>query len=90
MANDQITRFFGGSPAMVLVRLVILCVVVGVILAAIGLDPRNILDSLIGFLRGLYDLGFGAVERVWRYFLLGAVVVIPLWLLLRVLNGFGR
>lgn len=90
MANDQITRFFGGSPAMVLLRLVILCVVVGVILAAIGLDPRNILDSLIGFLRGLYDLGFGAVERVWRYFLLGAVVVIPLWLLLRLFNGFGR
>lgn len=90
MANDQITRFFGGSPAMVLLRLVILCVVVGVILAAIGLDPRNILDSLIGFLRGLYDLGFGAIERVWRYFLLGAVVVIPLWLLLRLFNGFGR
>lgn len=90
MANDQLTRFFGGSPAMVLVRLVILCVVVGVILAALGIDPRNILDSLIHFLRSLYDLGFGAVERVWRYFLLGAVVVIPLWLLLRVLNGFSR
>lgn len=90
MANDQLTRFFGGSPTMVLLRLVILCVVVGVILAAIGLDPRNILDSVIGFAHSLYDLGFGAVERVWRYFLLGAVVVIPLWLLLRLLNGFKR
>lgn len=90
MANDQLTRFFGGSPAMVLVRLVVLCVVVGVILAALGIDPRNILDSLVDFVHSLYHLGFGAVERVWRYFLLGAVVVIPLWLLLRVLNGFSR
>ena len=90
MANDQLTRFFGGSPAMVLVRLVFLSVVVGVILAALGLDPRNIFDSLIDFARSLYDLGFGAVERVWGYFLLGAVVVIPLWLLLRIARGLGR
>jgi len=90
MANDQLTRFFGGSPAMVLVRLVILCVVVGIILAALGIDPRNIFDSLVDFVVSIFDLGFGTMERVWRYFLLGAVVVIPLWLLMRLLSGFRR
>lgn len=84
--TNEITRFFGGSPAWVLVRLVILSVVVGVILAALGVDPMNILTSLERLVRSLFNFSFEAVERLWRYFLLGAVVVIPLWLILRVLG----
>lgn len=87
MANDQLSRFFGGSPAMVLVRLVVLSVVVGVIMASLGLDPRNILDSVQNLVLGLYQLGFGAIESLWRYFLLGAVIVVPLWLILRLTRG---
>lgn len=85
--NNELTRFFGGSPAWVLVRLVILSVVVGVILAALGLDPMNILSSLERLVRNLFSFGFEAFESLWRYFLLGAVVVVPLWLIMRV---FGR
>ncbi|MFS8039041.1 DUF6460 domain-containing protein [Xanthobacter sp. AM11] len=84
--NNEITRFFGGSPAWVLVRLVLLSVVVGVILAALGLDPMNILTSLERLVRNLFNFSFEAVERLWRYFLLGAVVVIPLWLIMRLLG----
>ncbi|TCT06856.1 DUF6460 domain-containing protein [Aquabacter spiritensis] len=85
--DNQFARFLGGSPAMVLVRLVVLSVIVGVILAALGLDPRNLLQSVTEMVRSLYALGFGAVESVWRYFLLGAIVVIPLWLILRLARG---
>lgn len=90
MANDQLSRFFGGSPLMVLVRLVVLSVVVGVIMAALGLDPRNILESVESLVLSLYHLGFGAIESVWRYFLLGAVIVVPLWLILRIAGGLRR
>ena len=31
----------------------------------------------------IWDLGFDAVNWVWRYFLLGAVIVVPIWLLSR-------
>lgn len=82
--NNQLTRFFGGSPAWVLVRLIVLSVVVGVILAALGLDPMNIFTSLERLVRNLFSFGFDAVERLWRYFLLGAVIVVPLWLIMRV------
>ncbi|MEP9352376.1 DUF6460 domain-containing protein [Xanthobacter sp. KR7-65] len=84
--NNEITRFFGGSPAWVLVRLVILSVVVGVILAALGLDPMNILTSLERLVRNTFNFSFEAVERLWRYFLLGAVIVIPLWLIMRLIG----
>jgi hypothetical protein len=33
--------------------------------------------------RAIWDMGFDAVRWVWRYFLLGAIIVIPIWFVLR-------
>jgi hypothetical protein len=35
-------------------------------------------------------MGFAAVEKALRYFLLGAVIVFPIWLVMRVLRMLGR
>ena len=40
------TRFLGGSPLAVAFRLILLSILVGVVLAAIGFDPWNILRSI--------------------------------------------
>ena len=82
-ANDSVSRFLGGSPLMVAFRLVLLSIHVGVVLAAIGFDPWNILESIRLLFQRLWNLGFDAVNWLWRYFLLGAVIVIPIWLLSR-------
>ncbi|MDF2995420.1 MAG: hypothetical protein K0R27_1057 [Xanthobacteraceae bacterium] len=84
MSDNQVARWMGGSPIWVLVRLALLSVVVGVILSALGLDPLNILQSIERLIRNLFNFSFEAIERLWRYFLLGAVIVIPLWLIMRV------
>jgi hypothetical protein len=83
MANDVVNRFFGGPPLSVLARLVLLSILVGVVLSAIGLDPMNIMHSIERLIRNIWDMGFDAVRWLWRYFLLGAVLVIPIWLLVR-------
>jgi len=82
-ANDALYRFLGGSPLSVAFRLILLSVLVGVVLAAIGFDPWNILKSIQLLFRRIRDLGFDAINWLWRYFLLGAVIVIPVWLLTR-------
>jgi hypothetical protein len=82
--------FFGGNPALVLVRLVILSLIVGIVLAALGFSPFDIIDSLQRLVARLYDMGFAAVEKALRYFLLGAVIVFPVWLVMRVLKVVGR
>ncbi|MGA0563120.1 DUF6460 domain-containing protein [Ancylobacter sp. VNQ12] len=84
MADNQFARWIGGSPLWVLVRLLLLSLVVGVILSALGLDPMNILSSLESLVRHLFSFGFDTVERLWRYIVLGAVIVIPLWLITRI------
>ena len=39
-------RFVGGPPLSVAFRLILLCVLVGVILHALGFDPGNIIESI--------------------------------------------
>ena len=87
MAGNAATRFFGGPPLMVILRLVLLCILVGVVLSAIGFDPWNILTSIRRLFDWIYNLGFDAINWLWRYFLLGAVIVIPIWLIMRVVNA---
>ena len=87
MGNDVVSRFLGGPPLSVLARLVLLSIVVGVILSAVGLDPRNILRSVEKLIEEVWDMGFDAVRWLWRYFLLGAALVVPIWLLVRLTRG---
>jgi hypothetical protein len=81
------SRFLGGSPLSVLLRLILLSILVGVILSALGFDPWNIWRSLENLIRTLWNMGFDAFFWLWRYFLLGAVIVVPIWLIVRLAKG---
>ena len=85
--SDGMYRFLGGSPLAVAFRLILLSILVGVVLAAIGFDPWNIVNSIRLLFRRFWDLGFDAINGLWRYFLLGAVIVIPVWFLSRLLGA---
>ncbi len=89
-SNREIIRFLGGSPLSVVVRLALLSILVGVILSAIGLDPRDLLESIETLIRTVWNMGFDAVFWVWRYFLLGAMLVIPIWLIVRLAKSVSR
>jgi hypothetical protein len=86
MANG-LNRFLGGSPLAVLGKLVLLSILIGVVLSALGLDPWNIVDSIQRLIRSVWDMGFDAVRWLWQYFLLGAVLVIPIWLIVRLVRA---
>ena len=83
----NLNSFLGGSPLSVLFRLVLLSILIGVVLSALGLDPWNIVASLRRLILNIWDMGFDAVRWLWQYFLLGAVVVIPIWLILRFMRA---
>ena len=87
---SPLARFFGGPPLSVIFRLVLLSVLIGVILKVMGLDPFNILRSIQDLIQYIWDMGFDAVRWLWRYFLLGAVLVVPIWLVMRLLRAAKR
>src|SRR5680860_1897346 len=88
--SAQMERFFGGNPALVLLRLVILSLIVGVVLAALGFSPYDIIQNIRDLAARIYDMGFVAVEKAFRYFLLGAVIVFPVWVVMRLVKVAGR
>ncbi len=79
--------FLGGSVLGVLVRLTILSIVVGIILSALGITHDNFFYQINVLLRRIYDLGFGAIESVLGYFILGAMVVVPIWFISRLIKA---
>ena len=46
MADATMSRVFGGSPLAVFGRLILVSILVGVILSALGLDPFDIVRSI--------------------------------------------
>lgn len=85
--NNYVNRFFGGPPLSVIFRLILLSILIGVILQVLGLDPWNIIESLRGLVLRIWDMGFDAVRWLWRYLLLGGVVVVPIWLVVRLMRA---
>ncbi len=88
MADDTpLTRFFGGSPGRVAFKLVLVSVLVGLVMSALGLNPIRIIDRIERLIGHIFNLGWDAVEAVWSYFLLGAAVVLPIWLVMRLIES---
>jgi hypothetical protein len=78
---------FGGNPFGVLLRLALISIVVGIVMKALGIDLGNFFQRINELLRNIYDLGFGAIEWVLEYMLLGALVVVPIWLIARIASA---
>jgi hypothetical protein len=83
MANGNVQRFMGGSPLGVLVRLIFISLLVGAGMAFLGLTPANIYESVVRFIRSLGTLGLGALGDVGQWIVAGAIVVVPVWVLMR-------
>ncbi len=83
-------RLLGGDPLGVVLRLIVLSVVVGVVLSAMGIAPTDLLETIRLLPRRIYDLGFGAIEGLIGYLVLGALVVVPIWLIVRLVGVMRR
>jgi Family of unknown function (DUF6460) len=79
-------QFFGPNPLAVIIRLVLFSVVVGIVMSALGIQPADLPRWLAMIGQRIYDLGFGSLRTVFGYFLIGAVVVVPIWLLSRLFS----
>ena len=87
--SGAVSRFLGGSPGRVIFQLIAMCLVVGIILAMLGFSPNNLFSRLERLVANIYNMGFEAVEWAFEYLLLGAMVVLPIWLIMRLFRA-GR
>jgi hypothetical protein len=84
-----LVRFLGGTPGSVILRLFFLSLVVGALLMWLDIRPIDLVESLVRFVRRIWSLGFDALREMGDYILAGAMIVVPIWLLARLLNWRG-
>ena len=84
--SERANRFLGDTPARVAVKLIVVSLIVGVVMSAFNWSPFDILYGIRDFFVHLWNLGFGALERFADYLILGAAVVIPAFIILRLLS----
>ena len=91
MSNSTVVRFVGGSPLAVLLRLVVVSFVVGFLLDAFGFDPTTLVEDAVRTARHIVEYGFSDLRQFGRMLLTGAMVVVPVWIVLRLMDaGRGR
>jgi hypothetical protein len=83
-------QFFGDSVAGTIVRLVLLSIVVGIVFSALGVTPFNIVERIELLVRRIAELGLDTFRWAFNYFLLGAIVVVPIWFVVRLLKRNPR
>jgi Family of unknown function (DUF6460) len=83
MDENALTRFLGGKPGAVVLKLVVVSVIVGALLSWSGLSPLALLRGLEAMIKGLIGTGWDAVRNVGEFALYGAMVVVPIWLIVR-------
>lgn len=80
------TRFLGDSPIRVLVKLVLLSLLVGWVLQWLAVTPLDVVDHLVAAARNVWALGIDGLSRFGGTIALGAVFVVPLFLVSRIVN----
>ncbi|THD47566.1 MAG: integrase [Bradyrhizobium sp.] len=84
---NSLTALLGGSPAGVALRLFVVSFIVGLVLVTFGFDPGDIIDSFVSVIRHLIDYGLTDIRQIGRVLATGALVVLPVWLVLRLLDA---
>ncbi len=84
--SGRVTRFLGDSPGRTLVKLVVISFIVGAVMSAFNWYPMDIVYAVRDFAVNVWEKGFAALGRFGDYLLLGAIVVVPVFLVLRVLS----
>ncbi len=88
-AESALVRFLGGSPGSVFLRLFFVSLIVGALFMWLDIRPADILYGIRDLIDRISRLGFDAFREIIDYVLVGAAVVVPIWLVLRLLNMRG-
>ncbi|KTR03575.1 hypothetical protein NS365_18010 [Aureimonas ureilytica] len=87
--SGRMTSFLGGSPLSVAVRLLVISLLVGVVLSWLDLRPTELFNHLVYLLESAWLSVFGSLNRTIDYVLMGAAIVVPIFLISRFIKTRG-
>lgn len=88
--SARMNQFLGDTPLRVAVRLLALSFIVGLVLSVIGLHPFEIIQWIERLVRRIYEMGFDVIREAFNYLILGAIIVVPIFLIMRLMKVSNR
>ena len=79
-------RFLGDSPIRVIVKLLLLSLLAGWVMNWLDVTPLDLIDRAVLVVENVWNLGLDGLGRFGGTVALGAMVVVPLFLLNRLAN----
>lgn len=79
-------RLLGDTVGRTLIKLVVVSLIVGAVMSVFGLAPLDVWFGLRDFMVNLWNSGWAALGRFGDWLILGASIVIPLFILARLLS----
>ncbi|SIQ03707.1 hypothetical protein SAMN05880590_101920 [Rhizobium sp. RU35A] len=83
---DEVNRFLGDSPARTIVKLIVVSLIVGFVMTVFDVRPWDVFYGIRDFVLDLWHRGFKALGAVGDYLVVGATIVIPAFVILRILS----
>lgn len=87
--ETPLTRFLGGTPLSVALRLFFVSLIVGALLMWLDIRSADLVQGAIRFAQRIWSLGFDALREMGDYIVAGAMIVVPLWFIARLLTMRG-
>ena len=81
-----LTNFLGDTPLRVLIKLIVISFLVGLVMSAFGWTPLDLVDRAYDVLLRIWESGFATIDRFLGYMLVGAAIVVPVFIVLRLMK----
>ena len=81
-------KYFGGPVVPTILKLAVVSFLVGIVLVIFGIEPYGFWTSFLDTVVEVWNLGFEFVGSAWGYFVIGAIIVVPIWIVIRVWSVF--
>ena len=88
--RSALERLLGDRPGAVILRLVLVSLVVGFLMAMFGINVQDLVNGTVELFRDTLRDSTGMVRSLVGYVLTGAALVVPVWLVLRLTSGRRR
>ncbi|PSM17346.1 hypothetical protein C7T96_15745 [Nitratireductor sp. StC3] len=82
----RVTRILGDSPVRLVLKLLVVSFLVGMVMDAFGWSALAVWMEVRDVILDIWHMGFSALGRFADYIVLGAAVVVPAFIILRLLS----
>ncbi|EJF88464.1 hypothetical protein ME1_00635 [Bartonella vinsonii subsp. arupensis OK-94-513] len=84
--SNSFHTFLGGTLGRVAIKLLTISLLVGIVLNFLGWTPRSLMRTITEFFRSLWETGFITLTNFFHMTMMGAIIVVPIFLLLRIFH----